>query len=169
MNSYLNAIFKINSTWFSDTTDIVMLTLYFEEHENTHFFKEILEDTISKLLGLQNLSKVLYVNTPHADRESYSLFGRMIQILTDGFFEANKLHATYNLGLAEILILGGESTGKTAIVDYLIHDKFIPQAAPTLSPQVYDLIFEETDFRVLDICCEEHVKEVFEEHPIEPG
>jgi GTPase SAR1 family protein len=167
--SYLTCACKINSAWYDGTYEVVMLTLYFEEHENTRFFKGILDKTVSELSTLPNLSKVFYINTPHADGETYTLFGKVIQILKKSFFEANKLHATYNLGIAEVLILGEKKVGKTAIVDYLIHEKYIPQAAPTLTPQVYNLVYNETDFRVLDICCEQHLKEVFEDHPIEPG
>ena len=47
--------------------------------------------------------------------------------------------------------------------------KYIDQAAPTLTPKVYKLIYKQMDFRVLDVCCDEHVKEVFEDHPIEEG
>ena len=166
---YLSYIFKMKSAWFPEEEETIMLTLYFQDHENTKFFKDILAKTVLKLTDLPNLTKILYLNTPHTDNETYKLFGKVIQILTDCFFEVNQLHATYNLGLAEVLILGGESVGKTAIVDYLIHNKYIPQKAPTLTPQVYNLFFEETDFRVLDVCCDEHIKEVFEDHPIEPG
>ena len=169
IGAYLSYVFQAESAWFSDVNETLMLSLYFEEHENTHFFKEIMEDAVQELREIPNLTKALYVTTPHSDSESYKIFGRMIQVLTSCFFEANKLHATYNLGIAEVLMLGSKVSGKTSIVDYLIHGRFIPQARPTLTPRVMDLVYDQLDFRVLDVCCEEHVKQVFEDHPIEPG
>lgn len=167
--SYLSYIFKANSVWYPDVKETLMLTLYLEEHENTHFFKPVIENTISELQAIENLTKILSVNTPHAEKESYTILGRVINILTDCFFEASNLHSTYNLGLSEVLVLGDKGSGKTSIIDYLIHGKFIQQPTPTLTPQIFQMIYDQTDFRVLDICCEEHLKEVFEEHPIEKG
>ncbi|TFF99578.1 MAG: hypothetical protein EU541_04525 [Promethearchaeota archaeon] len=167
--SFLSFIFKVDSSWEKDVKVDLMLTLYLDEHENTHFFKPIMEKTISNLKNIPNLTKIFSVNTPHAERESYRIFGEVIKELTECFFEASKLHSTYNLGLSEVLILGEKGTGKSAIIDYLIHGKFIPQATPTLTPQIFQLIYNQTDFRVLDICCEKHLKEIFESHPIEKG
>ncbi len=166
---YLSYIFQIDSAWFPDTRETLMLTLYFEEHENTHLFKKELKDAVLKLKEIPHLSKISYVNTPHADSEAYKIYGKVINLLTSCFFEVNKLHSTYNLGLAEVLILGDAGGGKTSIVDYLIHGKFIPQTNPTLTPQIYDLVYNQIDFRVLDVCCDHHIKEVFEEHPLDPG
>jgi len=166
---YLSYIFTVKSAWYPEEEEILMLTLYFEEHENTHFFRPIMEQTITNLKEIPNLTKILYVNTPHADNESFKIFGKIIRILTDCFFEASKLHSTYNLGLSEVLLLGDKGSGKTSIVDYLIHGKFVPQPSPTLTPRIFRLIYDKVDFRVLDICCEEHLKEVFEDHPLEPG
>jgi GTPase SAR1 family protein len=166
---YLSYIFKVESAWDSGLKETFMLTLYFEEHENTHFFSSVVQETISNLQSLPNLTKLISVNTPHGDKESYAIFGKVIKILTEGYFEASKLHATYNLGLSEVLILGDKGSGKTSIVDYLIHGDFVPQSSPTLTPQVYQLVYDQVDFRVLDICCEEHLQEIFEDHPIEKG
>jgi GTPase SAR1 family protein len=166
---YLSYIFKAESAWNSGIKETFMLTLYFEEHENTHFFSSVVRKTISDLQSLPNLTKIISVNTPHADKESYAILGKVIKILTEGYFEASKLYATYNLGLSEVLILGDKGSGKTSIVDYLIHGDFIPQSSPTLTPQVYQLVYDQVDFRVLDICCEEHLQEIFEDHPIEKG
>jgi len=167
--SYLSYIFQIKSAWYPETNETLLLTLYLEEHENTHLFKSLLKKCVSKLKNISNLSKILYLNTPHADPEAFRIFGKVIQLLTNCFFDANELHATYNLGLAEILILGNKGGGKTSIVDYLIHHRPISQSAPTLTPQIYNLIYENIDFRVLDVCCDSHIKRVFEEHPLEPG
>ena len=41
------------------------------------------------------------------------------------------------------------------------------QSAPTLTPQIYNLVYESNDFRVLDVCYNEHIKQVFENHPLE--
>jgi ADP-ribosylation factor-like protein 2 len=128
-----------------------------------------MKECISELSEISNLSKILYLNTPHTDTEAYKIFGKVIQSLTTCFFEANKLHSTYNIGLAEILVLGSKEGGKTSIVNYLLHDKFIPQTNPTLTPQIFTLVYDNMDFRVLDVCCEEHIKQVLEDHPIEPG
>lgn len=169
IGAYLSYIFRVNSAWSPENEEVIMLTLYFEEHENTNLLKKEVKSAVLKLREITNFSKILYINTPHVDTESYKLYGRVINILTDCFFEVNKLHATYNLGLAEVLILGDKGSGKTSIVDYLIHGKFVPQTTPTLTPRIYDLLYKEIDFRVLDVCCEEHIKEVFEEHPLERG
>lgn len=167
--SYLTYLCKIGSAWFKNSKETMILSLYFEEHENTKLFEDILEEAVYKLSEIPNLAKIFYINTPHADNETYTVFGKVIRILKKCFFQANKLHSTYNLGIAEVLILGDKSSGKSSIVDYLIHKSYIPQTAPTLTPQVFNLVFEETDFRVLDICCEDHVKEVFDDHPLELG
>ena len=37
------------------------------------------------------------------------------------------------------------------------------------TPMVYKTLFEEMDFRVLDVCCKEHVQEVLNDHPLKPG
>ncbi|MBD3194795.1 MAG: hypothetical protein GF317_07060 [Candidatus Lokiarchaeota archaeon] len=169
IGSYLSYIFQQTSAWFPERKETLMLTLYFEEHENTHFFSDIMEETIKKLKEIPNFTKALYINTPHADNESYKIFGRTINILTDCFFEVSKLHATYNLGISEVLMLGYKGAGKTSIVDYLIHGKYISQNAPTLTPRVYDLVFNQIDFRVLDVCCKTHVKNILDDHPLEPG
>jgi GTPase SAR1 family protein len=167
--SYLSYLFEIKSAWYPDTNETLLLTLYLEEHENTHLFKDIMKDCVLKMKNIPSLSKILYLNTPHADSDAYGIFGKVIQLLTSCFFEASKIHATYNLGIAEILILGSKGGGKTSIVDYLIHHKPIIQSSPTLTPQIYNLVYENYDFRVLDVCCNEHIKQVFEDHPLEPG
>jgi GTPase SAR1 family protein len=167
--SYLSYLFEIKSAWYPETTERLLLTLFLEEHENTLLFKNVLEKSVSDLKKIPNLSKILYLNTPHADPDSYGIFGKVIQLLTNCFFDANKLHATYNLGIAEILMLGSKGGGKTSIVDYLIHHKPMQQSAPTLTPQIYSLVYENIDFRVLDICCNDHIKQVLEDHPLEPG
>jgi len=166
---YLSYIFKKESAWDPKLKETFMLTLYFVEHENTHFFKSIIEETISNLQKVPNLTKIISVNTPHADNEAFTIFGKVVRILTNCYFEASKKHATYNLGLSEVLILGDKGSGKTSIVDYLIHGKFIPQSTPTLTPQIFQLVYDQVDFRVLDICCDEHLQEIFEDHPIEQG
>lgn len=167
--SYLSYLFEIKSAWYPDTNETLLLTLYLEEHENTHLFKDILKDSVLKMKNIPNLSKILYLNTPHADSDAYGIFGKVIQLLTSCFFEASKIHATYNLGIAEILLLGSKGGGKTSIVDYLIHHKPIIQSTPTLTPQIYNLVYENYDFRVLDVCCNEHIKQVFEDHPLDLG
>jgi len=169
LGSYLSYIFKVNSAWNDGNKDTLILTLYVEEHENTHFFKPIMEKTISDLREIPDLTKMLSVGTPHAEKGSYSILGKVIRRLTEGYFEASKLHSTYNLGLSEVLVLGDKGSGKTSIIDYLIHGKFIPQTKPTLTPQIFQLVYDQTDFRVLDVCCDEHIKEIFESHPIERG
>jgi GTPase SAR1 family protein len=167
--SYLSYLFEVKSSWYSDTTETLVLTLYVEEHENTHIFKNDIKECVSELTGIANFSKALYLNTPHTDAEAFTIFGKIVQSLTKCFFEVNKLHSTYNIGLAEVLVLGNKGGGKTSIVNYLIHNKPIAQPTPTLTPQVYQIVYESMDFRVLDVCCEEHVKQVLEDHPIEPG
>lgn len=169
LGSYLSYIFKVNSAWNDNTKDTLILTLYLEEHENTHFFKPIMEKTISDLREIPHLTKIISVGTPHAEKGAYSILGKVIKELTMGYFEASKLHSTYNLGLSEVLVLGDKGSGKTSIIDFLIHGKFIPQINPTLTPQVFRLVYDQTDFRVLDVCCDEHIKEIFESHPIEKG
>ena len=166
---YLSYLFQVPSAWFPDVKETLMITLYFDEHENSHLFKAPLENAIIRLTSIPNFTKIIYLNTPHIDNESFEILGKAIQILTDCFFEVNKLHATFNLGLAEIMVIGNKGGGKTSIVDYLIHNEYIPQPAPTLTPQIYNLVLNQMDFRVLDVCCKEHIKEVFEDHPIEPG
>lgn len=166
---YLSYLFTIPSAWFPEETEVGLLTLYFEEHENTSFLKEEMEKTVDKLMEIPNFSKIFYLNTPHTDNEAFKVLGNAIQILTECFFEVNKIHATYNLGLAEVLVLGTKSGGKTTIVDYLIHGKFMPQTVPTLTPKVYNLLYENMDFRVLDVCCDKHIRNVMKDHPIEPG
>jgi GTPase SAR1 family protein len=167
--SYLSYLFEVKSSWYPEKKEILLLTLYMEEHENTHLFKNNMKVCISDLREIPNLSKALYLNTPHTDSEAFRLYGKMVQSLTKCFFEVNKLHATYNLGIAEILILGNKGGGKTSIVDYLLHHKPADQTTPTLTPKIYKLIFDNIDFRVLDVCCETHLKQVFEDHPIELG
>lgn len=166
---YLSYLFNVPSAWYPEETETVLLTLYFEEHENTLLMKQVMEKTVDELLAIPQFSKILYLNTPHTDQEAYKVLGKVIQILTNCFFEVNKLHSNYNIGLAEVLILGTKAGGKTSIVDYLIHGKFIPQTAPTLSPIIYNLFYKQIDFRVLDVCCDAHVKQVMKDHPIEPG
>ncbi len=166
---YFSGFFKIPSAWFPEQEEKLLLTLYVQEHENTTFFEPILRHTINKLKREPDLSRALYISTPHANQSSFKKFGKMIKILTEAFFEAAKKHETYNLGLAELLILGTKGGGKSTIVDYLIHGRFIPQKQPTLTPKVLNLLYKNMDFRVLDVCCNDHVKEVLNDHPLEPG
>ncbi|QEE15238.2 ADP-ribosylation factor-like protein [Promethearchaeum syntrophicum] len=166
---FLSYFFDIPSAWFPEIKEMLMLTLYIEDHENTHFFTKIMENTVNQLYQIPDLSKAFYLTVPHIEENSFKIFGQMIQILTDCFFEAAKIHETYNLGIAEVLFLGNKGGGKSSIVDYLLHGKFIPQKTPTLTPRVLQMLYEQLDFRVLDVCCTEHVKEILEDHPIEPG
>ena len=166
---YLSYLFEVESAWYPEQTETVLLTLYFEEHENTLLFKNIMEDTVDQLLKISEFSKILYLNNPHTDKDAYSKFGKVIQILTNTFFEVNEIHSTYNMGLSEVLILGSKAGGKTSIIDHLIHGRYMPQTSPTLSPKVFNLIYEQMDFRVLDVCCDAHIQKVFEDHPIELG
>lgn len=167
--AYLSYIFTISSAWFSEQKETFVLTLFFEEHENTHFFKKQLKECVEELKALPGLTKIGYISEPHTDKDSFIVLGKAIQAMTRCFFEVNKLHSTYNIGLAEVMVLGTKGGGKTTIVDYLLHGKFMPRTAPTLTPKVYNLIYDNFDFRVLDVCCEAHIKNVFDEHPIEPG
>lgn len=164
---YLVYLFEKPSAYFPEIPVHLLLTIYFEDHENITFFQEIAEKIISGLLKVRHLSKAFYLGTPHAEKGAYKVFAEMMNVLTDGFFELSKKHETYNLGLAEVLILGDKGGGKTTIVEHLVHGKFLPQYEPTLTPKVLKAVFENTDFRVLDTCCTEHVQEVLDDHPLD--
>lgn len=164
---YLAYLFEVPSTYFPDVPVYLMLTLYFEDHENINFFKDIVEEMIIGLSSIRDLSKSFYLGTPHAEKDAYKVFAKMMKVLTDGFFELSKKHETYNLGLAEILVLGDKGGGKTTIVDYLTQGKFVQQQEPTLTPKVLKLYFENTDFRVLDTCCKAHIEEILGDHPLD--
>ena len=169
IGAYSAYYFEVPSSYYPDFKIPVLLTLYYEEHENVSLFNPIVKDAIVKLKAIPDLSKAFYISVPHTTPENLSAFGKMIGVLTDFFFEAAKKHETYTLGLAEVLMLGAKGGGKSSIVDYLVHGKFIQPTTPTLTPKVLQLIFENVDFRVLDVCCKEHVQAVFEDHPLEPG
>ena len=166
---YSAGLFEVPSSWYPDQMEKLMVTLYVQDHENPHLFRGIIEETIQRLKQIPNLNKAIYASTPHADGESFKRNGQMLRVLTDGFFEAAKKHETYNLGLAEILVLGNKGGGKSTLIDHLIHGRFVPQKNPTLTPKVMKLVYKNFDFRVLDVCCTTHVKEVLDDHPLEPG
>ena len=156
----------IIDAYFIDQKERLFLTLFLDVHENNHLFDDLLKSAVQSLQQIRRLDKAFYLTTPHADEDTFKIFGKLTKILSRKYFEISIKHDNNNLGLADILVLGDKKSGKSTIVDQLIHGKLRKYKRPSLKLKIYKTVYEELDFRVMDTCCDNHVKELLKDHSL---
>ncbi len=145
----IHYIFEIPSEWSTAKRELLMLSILTDSQENPKMYEEDIEEFVKKMQTEPDLYKSFYLKSKPNNPEIIGIYGEVRIFLSE-------LHYALSLekkehSISKVVFLGQEGVGKSTIIYHLVHGEFNGTQAPTVIPEVLEILYEDIQMQAIDV------------------